>query len=194
MIRSGSTLAFNIVRETFPLKKVVKVHNCGATCKRLPIVATYRHPMDCVASSIMRRGHDKPTDELLEEHIRQVKENGLLDILDLIGHKEAVLLRYEDFTVDLNVVFDALETQFNAVVSAAKRDELAVKYKIENVEKKIAELSSFSEMDKKTQLHGKHVSQYKGATGYYKEFFTKPQIARMEEAFKEFMELMGYST
>ena len=52
--RSGSTLVYNIMREIFPHKKIFKVHTFRAMCNEMPVVVTYRHPLDCIASSIIR--------------------------------------------------------------------------------------------------------------------------------------------
>ena len=192
--RSGSTLVFNIMNDLFPRKKIFKVHTYRLLCEKLPVVATYRHPFDSVASSLIRYGHDTPSDELVDKQIATFLELGLNDISHLLSRKDAVVLKYEEFSCDFNVIFDALEKLSGISISPDTRNMLQQKYNIENVEKSISSMKDFTEHDKKALWHGKHISKHKGATGYYKEFFTKPQIARMEEAFKEFMELMGYST
>ena len=60
-IRSGSTIVYNFLRELFPSAQVVKKHSYHPDFSSFPIVTTYRHPLDCIASSIQRYGRE-PTD------------------------------------------------------------------------------------------------------------------------------------
>lgn len=53
-------------------------------------------------------------------------------------------------------------------------------------------MKTFSEYDKRTEWHGKHISKYRGAPYYYKEFFRADQISHLENVYKDFLEAFHY--
>ena len=58
LIRSGSTLIYNILIEIFPENLILKTHNFPSKwqcIQRIPIVCTYRDPLDIICSSIKRK-------------------------------------------------------------------------------------------------------------------------------------------
>ena len=191
--RSGSTLVFNIMRELFPMKKIFKVHTFRSMCRQMKVVVTYRHPLDCIASSIIRYKKE-PTQEELARQVRMFNEQGLLDLVKIKKMPNILMLKYEDYVNDFEYIFNHFENFFNITVSQEKRSELTAKYKIENVEKMIKNQKgdSFADIDKKTQLHGNHISKYKGASNYYEEFFQPEQIKFLKETYAEVLEAFDY--
>jgi hypothetical protein len=108
-IRSGSTLVFNILRELFPDRKIIKKHQCGIRELSFPVVVTYRHPLDCIASSIQRYELE-PTDEVVAQQISEFNSNGAIDVLKIKNNPNVLLLQYEEFFGNFEVIFRRLET------------------------------------------------------------------------------------
>jgi len=189
--RSGSTLVFNIMRELFPAKKIFKVHTFRSMCNELPVVLTYRHPLDCIASSIIRYKKE-PTEEELERQIKIFNEQGFLDLVKIKDYPNILMLKYEDYVNDFEYIFKHFEKFFDMKISRTKREELSSKYKIENVKKMIEGGDSFAEQDSKTKLHGNHISKYKGASNYYEEFFSHEQIKLLKRTYAELLDTFEY--
>lgn len=191
--RSGSTLVYNVMRELFPGKKIFKVHTFRSMCNELPVVITYRHPLDCIASSIIRYKKE-PTAEEIERQIKIFNEQGFKDLVRIKDYHNVLMLKYEEYVHDFEYIFDHFEKFFKIKISPEKRQEITDKYKIENVEKMIKGKGgdSFSDIDKKTQLHGNHISKYKGASNYYEEFFSPAQIKLLKETYQDVLENFGY--
>ncbi|MEJ1382233.1 MAG: hypothetical protein RPT95_14920, partial [Candidatus Sedimenticola sp. (ex Thyasira tokunagai)] len=189
--RSGSTLVYNILRDLFPGKYIKKRHSYESNDSKFPMVVTYRHPLDCIASSIQRY-ELIPTDEVINQQISEFEENGIWDILEIKDNPSVLMLRYEEFARDFNVIFNELEIFFGIKISHQKRRSLSGRYNINNVEKIIASMDSFSEYDKITHWHGKHISAYKGSSYYYKEFFTDSQIRYLEYVYNKFFQEFNY--
>jgi hypothetical protein len=103
------------------------------------------------------------------------------------------MLKYEKFLNDYDYIFDEFESFFQIKISSELRNSLTEKYKIENVEKKFKG-GSFAEFDKKTQLHGNHISKFKGASGYYKTFFSSEQIDYLSKMYFEVIKALGYES
>ena len=188
--RSGSTLVFNLMREIFNNKKIFKVHTFRNMCYELPVVATYRHPLDSIASSIIR--YDKePTDEEIQRQIKIFNSQGLHNLIQASQMDNVLLLKYERFVKDFEYIFDQFEKFFKIKIPSEQRKALTEKYKISNVEKQLKG-GSFSEMDKKTQLHGNHISKFKGASGYYKTFFSEEQCNYLRKMYFDILNAFDY--
>lgn len=190
--RSGSTLVYNLMRELFPRKKIIKVHSYRSMCSELKVVVTYRHPLDCIASSIIRYKKE-PTREELDRQIK-IFNQGLTDLIRLKDQPNVLLLRYEDFVHDFDYIYDHFEKFFGKKISPEKQQELTEKYQIENVKKMIEKSggNDFADIDKKTQLHANHISKYKGASNYYEEFLKPEQIKELKELYKDILEKLNY--
>jgi hypothetical protein len=64
---------------------------------------------------------------------------------------------------------------------------------MKNIEKKLTSMEDkFGEMDKNSQLHGNHISKFKGCSGYYKKIMTEKQISMLLDEFGETMKLLEY--
>ena len=190
--RSGSTLVYNILTELFPGKKIFKVHMLRKMCSVLNTVGTYRNPLDSIASSLLVHGIDHPSDDDVKRHVSTFISSGFNQITQTLESQNTVMLKYEDFMCDYNVIFNAIEGLFSIDVTENKRSSLKEKYGIKAVERKIEDLNGFAETDKKTKLHGNHISKHKGQGGYYKEVFSDRQIQIILNEFGETMEKLGY--
>jgi len=189
--RSGSTLVFNLMQEIFPHKKIFKAHAFRRMCETLTVVATYRNPLDCIASCLLCSEIESPTNDDLEKQIRTFNESGIKKIPELLARSNMLFLRYEDFVHDFDYVFDEFESFFKITIPANLRVILKEKYGMKNVEKMIENMDSFGQHDKKSLLHGNHISKYKGAS-YHKKVFSETQIARLNTEYADALTALGY--
>lgn len=190
--RSGSTLVYNIMREIYPTKKIFKVHTLRAMCNELSVVVTYRHPLDCIASSIIRYKRE-PNQEELERQIKIFDEQGFKNLINIKDKSNFLMLKYEKYVDDYNYIYDRLEIFFNITIDKKKRESITSKYNIKSVEKMISESGdSFSDCDKKTKLHGNHISKYKGASNYYEDFFSIEQIKFLKDYYSDILDTFDY--
>ncbi len=163
-IRSGSTLVYNILRE---FSNVRKTHNISVKNGQLYVI-TYRHPYNCIISSLLR--NEKKINSLnIKSEISEYLKNGGKDLLenDLLK-KNILLLQYEEFFNNYEVIYNKLENFLNINIDENKKNELSKKYHITNVKKMTNKYKTFKEYDKTTHLHGKHISEYDGQTDYKK--------------------------
>ena len=168
-IRTGSTLIYNLLRELFPNKSVQKTHfikefsyHHNAIC-----ISTIRQPYNSIISSLIR---EKETNEIsitdIEKEIVTYITFGGEDILK-IENVPNILLYYEDFFSDINLFFEKIQKYTKHEITSDVRLTLKTKYSISSVEDISSRFSKFSELDETTQIHGKHISKYKGMTDYY---------------------------
>jgi len=193
-IRSGSTLVYNYLKELFPKYHVVKTHQISAAeCNKNKVVVTVRNPLDCLASSIIR--HDLNPNEIdLSKHIEEFRKHGLNDLMTIFNHPNVLLLRYEDFRKDSNIIVNELEQYFNTSFDNKQIEQVIENLRIEKVEKLVSKIKEFGTYDKKNLFHGKHVSQFKGEAGYYKKVFNKERIDFLNKEFKPELEKLGYAS
>lgn len=189
--RSGSTLVFNIVREVLPDRKIDKTHNYNPKFAKHKVVVTYRHPLDSIASGIQRYGRT-PSDQEIENQIEEFNASGIWELLDIRDKLNVLMLRYDNFYNNFAYIFDSLEKFFRIEIPEEQRAEISEKYKIEVVQKVAQQFDSFHAFDEVTHWHGKHISEYKGTTYYYKEFFTRPQIDYLKSVYKEILVAFDY--
>ncbi|WP_404787208.1 sulfotransferase domain-containing protein [Altericista sp. CCNU0014] len=190
--RSGSTLIYNILRDVFPEKDIEKLHVYRYAILKSPIVITYRHPLDCIASSIQRYGL-VPTDEVIEKQVVEFEQNGIWDILRLRDEKNVLMLRYEEFVSDFDKIFEGIEVFFGIFIPLEKRKIIADRYQIKNIEKIVRSKNTFDEYDEVTHWHGKHISKYKGKPYYYKKFFQDGQIKYLKNIYKDYLTAFNYN-
>lgn len=191
-IRTGSTVVYNLLREVLSNRRIIKVHTIEKfNIHRWPIVCTFRHPLDSLASSILRFDMGI-SDQIIEDHIIKLLDGGFSDILNVINNSNILFLRYEEFYQDLNIVFDKFESYFDLSISGLQRERLINKYNIESIIESTNSYSSFEEFDRVTHFHGKHVSPFKGKPGLYSEVFSSRQINDLEKKFSQQLLYLGY--
>tara|TARA_Y100000389_G_scaffold154931_1_gene155524 strand:+ start:4565 stop:5176 length:612 start_codon:yes stop_codon:yes gene_type:complete len=175
-IRSGSTLVYNILRE---FSNVIKTHNMSVKNGQLYVI-TYRHPYNCIISSLLRNER-KINSSNIKSEISEYLKNGGKDLLknDLLK-KNILLLQYEEFFNNYEVIYNKLEKFLNINIDENKKIELSKKYHITNVKKITNKYKKFKEYDKTTHLHGKHISEYNGQTDY-KKILSENDIYMLKE-------------
>jgi hypothetical protein len=191
--RSGSTLVYNVIREGYPERTVLKEHWLTRYYRhpwsRAPIVCTVRHPLDVVASRIQVDG-DMPTTESIERNLQAVAHYRLL--LRIRHDPRVLTLRYESFVNDFDYLFDQLEQFLDERIDNETKTNIRGRYDLDEVRQKAKRLGSFENWDREDHIHGNHISAYGGRVGYYTEFFGSDQIRRMEEHFREVLAAFEY--
>ncbi|HYC01524.1 MAG TPA: hypothetical protein VEC57_20500 [Candidatus Limnocylindrales bacterium] len=192
--RTGSTLVWNALRAIFPSRIILKRHALtpvrASILARSRLVCTVRHPLDALASSILRS--DAPvTAEQFERHVADL-ELPLRQILALQGRPRARVLRYERFVGDLDGLLDELAAFFAVPLDDAGRCRARQRCDIEAAERLAQDLGSFSRVDPDTQIHGRHISAYRGASGYYGEVLSTAQLAIATRRLGRIAEAFGY--
>jgi len=78
------------------------------------------------------------------------------------------MLKYEEFYNNHDYIYDRLEKFFSVSIPAEQRRKISSQYNIDAVNEMVREFDNFHTYNKVTQLHGKHISAYKGEVFYYK--------------------------
>jgi len=106
--RTGSTLVWNAIR-LFGIK-AEKTHKFDLLQKSdtSRIVSTIRNPYDMVCSSIHR--YRKPVSEdIVRETIQMFETYNFNTLLELKDHKDALILKYENFYDNFDYLLEELE-------------------------------------------------------------------------------------
>ena len=192
--RTGSTLLWNTLRVCFPEREVKKVHRLSKFEKNYrsaPVVASIRNPLDSISSSIQRYGKD-PTDEVIKEQIQEYEKEGMWDILEIKNKSNVKILKYADFAFNFSLMFSELEDFFGKKIDAELKNHVLKTYSINKVKEKSYDYGEFSNYDKEDHIHGKHISKYSGASGYYSDFLERDQIEMVYRHFKDVFDAFGY--
>lgn len=167
-IRSGSTLVYNYLLEL--KKNPIKDHRYHNNSNNYYVI-TIRHPYNAIISSILRTDDKSINTETIKTHINEYLNNGGNDIINNYFNKSnCCVLKYENFYINHNIILNQFEIFFNERYSDELRDKLKTNLDINNVKKQIINqgFTKFNEFNKKTHLHGKHISDFNGATDYNK--------------------------
>lgn len=190
--RSGSTLVYNILRELFPRHRIEKCHTLYGRNLASPIVATYRNPVDIVASLLLV-SNSSMTDANIREQCILLNTQGIWDLLTIRNRSNLLLLRYEDFVDNFDVLFNGIENYFQIEIPHEKRKELSAKYNRKSVQAIAERYDDFSQYDSNTQFHGRHISRYNGAPNFASQVLSDEQWNNVARYFSLFMEEMNYS-
>lgn len=190
--RSGSTLVYNILRELYPRHRIEKCHTLDRRNLESTIVATYRNPADIVASLLLV-SNSSVTDANIREQSILLNRQGIWDLLTIRNRSNMLLLRYEDFFDDFDVLFNNIENHFQIRISSEKRKELSTKYNRESVQAMTERYGDFSQYDSETQFHGRHISPFNGVPDFARQFLSNEQWNDVARYFSLFMEEMNYS-
>lgn len=192
--RTGSTLVWNVLKELFPGRKIKKKHSLKSTNLgpfRLPVVCTVRHPLDALASCIQCRELPQ-TDESIDLLIEEFDQLAIQTVLNIRNDPHVLILKYEQFSVDFDFLFNELERFFGCAIGAEKRKMISEKYDVKKVKKKTEQMGAFNNWSAEDHLHGRHISKFNGASGYYREFFSEEQVLRMQEHYRAYMNSFDY--
>ena len=189
--RSGTTLIYNILKDIFTDQFVETRHYYRESDRKFPTIVTYRNPLDSISSSILRYGLE-PTNEVIEKQILEFERNGIWKVLEIRNNKNVLMLKYENFFDNYDVIFNSFERFFNTIISDKLRKVIKERYNIESVEKIIQNMKSYKEIDKKTLYHGKHININKGRCNFHKDFLKEEQIKYLNHVYKDFNKTFNY--
>lgn len=167
-VRSGSTLVYNIIRKILHHStEIVKTHSLKTILEGSTVISTKRHPLDILCSSMLR--YDLPFNEKnIVKQVKEIKKQGLTRLIQVKNHKDVHVLKYEDFYKNHNVIFDQLERIFSIEITKDLRANVSNEVSILKAKKISDQYLNFHKYDKKTQIHGKHISEYLGTPETYK--------------------------
>jgi hypothetical protein len=189
--RTGSTLVYNLLRELFPLRSVRKTHKCFVCDPGDKVVVTHRHPLDAIASSILRY-NAKPSLREFQSQIENHFLESLSGIVELKGRENVLFLRYEKLYENYDYIFDEMAAFFRVEIPLEVRRGLSDRYSIPSVEKISSQFSQFSQFDAETHFHGKHISAYRGRPYYFREYFSPEQIEYLDGRLGHFLREFDY--
>jgi hypothetical protein len=191
-VRTGSTVIYNLLRECLPGKTVTKTHTYSPHFSHLPVVATTRHPFDCISSMLQVRS-EEPNEKNIRSTVARFNANGGHDLIRIKNKKPILLLKYEDFVHNYESVFTSFEKFFAITISAQQRAELTHKYSLEKAREIAAAQKQWGKWDPVTKIHGNHISKFGGQPSYYKEYFTAHQIDLLKHLFTDYLREFNYA-
>lgn len=189
--RSGSTLVWQIMKTVFAPERVIKTHPDAWMPDGTNVVISIRDPRD-VAASLLRV---KLSRDEKEKH----DENDVFAILKRVGIYYTglrsvligpnVLLKYEDFYQDYDIIYDALEEGFDIEIPEDFRKEMTTKFNMQKNKERADKLKSFSEIGE-WEIHGDHIGHIH--PGYWNEYITGWLGCIVEDYCKRFCKEFGY--
>lgn len=190
-IRTGSTLVYNILRELYPQKRIIKLHQHVSTLtENHKIIITYRNPIaSYVSHLLLHMTPDKINCDTINEYLSEYQTNGWNDLFIVNKPNNFLLLKYEEFYNDYDNIFDKIEKYMDILIDEDFRDFLKKKYSRKSVKEFQSQYSGFSQYDKITHIHGNHISQYNGETEYYKEILDEKTLKYLEKILKKYIDL-----
>ena len=168
--RSGSTLVWQILQSVFPDQKILKTHPYDWDSDGSLVFISIRDPRDIAASLLRVRLSREGKDKILEpKDVRQeLKRMGFhFEKLRDLMTSPYVLLRYEEFYQNYDVIYDSICKKFNMTISNEVRIELNNKFSLESNKKRADNLENFYAVDE-WHVHGDHIGSIH--PGYWKDY------------------------
>lgn len=162
-IRTGSTLVYNIVKNI--LGNVTKTHGHKNESDNLYVV-TIRHPYNSIISKAMVFKEEINLDTIKKYAKIYLDNGGRIIADDDFDKPNVILLYYEDFFLDTNLIIKKLEEKINIKIDEEIKIKLVEEFNITNMEIISNSYDNFDFYDKETHIHGNHISKYKGLTDY----------------------------
>ena len=134
----------------------------------------------------------KPTDEVINQQIKEFEENGIWTVLEIKDKKNILMLKYEDFVNNYEVIFNKLENFFKINISKNTRNLITERYNIKVVEKIVSKMKSYKEINKQNLFHGEHININKGQPNFHMKFLKKNQILYLRSVYKNFIDIFDY--
>jgi hypothetical protein len=200
---TGSTLVWQFITEITG-RKAKKLHHYAKNASKSGNVyfVTYRDPRDVMCSFARRQlaGYVKKHGmeealifafgSLFEKHKRQ---NDLMKYRgDSANTSRIHLLKYEHyFCGNEHELLTFILEKMDKSLDGKKKENLIKKYSIEENKKRSAEFSKFGQYDKKTFIHGNHISA-DGKVGVWKGVFSEKVRELVKKKLGQFLIDFGY--
>ena len=109
--RSGSSYVWQLLRDVFGGKGIIKTHNYLPAARDIPIVCTYRDFRDCLVSA-WRLNYPERT-HITEDEIQSLCAQWCKYVIAHLNHytehvPASLFLRYEDFIANPNVILQSI--------------------------------------------------------------------------------------
>jgi hypothetical protein len=156
-----------------------------------PIIMSVRNPLDTISSSILRYGIT-PTREAVSKQIKEIDERGIWDTLKFKDKSNVLILIFEDFSKDFDHAFQHIENFLRMTIRGDRKEIIRRKFSLEAVEKKASTLGSFNKFDTEDQIHGSHISKFRGASNYYRDVLGDEEIELIRSHYRTIFEAFGY--
>ncbi len=193
--RTGSTLLWNILRIGYPRKRVLKTHGLNDLPRPMirfpPIVMSVRNPLDMISSSILRY-RTAPSRENVCKQIKEIDERGIWDTLKYKDEANVLILKYEEFSNDFDHAFSRIEAFLRATIRDDRKETIRRTFSLAAVEKKSLALGSFQKFDVEDQIHGNHISEFRGARNYYHQVLEEAEIEIIRSHYRQIFEAFDY--
>ncbi len=207
--RTGSTLTYMIFQYLFEdtlahkenfNKKVVKTHDikmCDAYCTAHPntyIIIPIRSPIDSfisklkVLNSLQFIPDNKEfINAMVQAHI--IEHLNLWKFIQKYQNGKLLIVRYEDFQSDLNVLVSSAEQEFQITISETEKNNIASLFSQESILEISKRLAHFIKQDPITGIHGNHI--LKDQTPI-KKYVSDEHLKQIQDQLRPITQLYGY--
>lgn len=189
--RCGSTLMWQILNKCYE-GEVIKTHDWVYDNKSI-VFCSIRDFRDSFLSymrvssvNLSKLNKDK-IDTFANVYLKFIQ--GFDEALSVLDNY--TLLKYEDFTNNYNIIFDAIEKKLNKSITQENRKVISEKFSFDS-NMKIAKKFKFfhKDWDKKTKIHGKHL--HKGEVGGWLNTIPKNLQGYYSSKFTKYIKKYGY--
>lgn len=191
---SGSTFLYQVANLLG--LDVRKGHGTRKTTIDFTLFA-FRDPRDIICSQAKRffeRTWEKQGSEaaLLKALDQFIEEKSTEALYTSINKPNVLLIRYENYFPDnRHLLIDLIADNYLIPVTDQKRKYILEETSIQANMKRAEKFNSFNRFDKKTQIHGNHISN-KGRLGAWKKHFTPIVKERVKKHLGSLILDLGY--
>jgi len=189
--RSGSTLLWNCLKIYHGNTR--KLHNFDQLNKplwRTKLFITIRNPVDIVCS-LLRISENNFDSRNIYKTVNKLKGFNLELYPKLYSRNNCIFFKYEKFYKNYDYIFLKLDKVFGPISDASKQS-LINSFSIDNVSKISDVYKTFESYDSETNIHGNHISRFKGKPNSYSELVSDDDIHYIKDNFQEFMKFFDY--
>ncbi|WP_211098218.1 hypothetical protein [Acuticoccus yangtzensis] len=192
--RTGSTIVFNALRCAMPGKSILKTHENHDFLRQLPLVLTYRHPCDALASAVRLSKMPSREEAILELCRYMLRSDAWRSVQHKVSSasKNCGVLRYEDFYADFGHIFSTIEHVFGVRPSKSVVDTFNKTFNVMNVYEISQQRGSFEFYNSSDQIHGQHVSVDMGRPNSYRNFFDASEMEIVKNFLTPLIGGLGY--
>ena len=186
--RSGSTFVYQSLCDLFQ-DGIIKTHLYYRNDFKIKVLATIRDFRDCL-TSLCRCYHPKL--EQLSANILRKYERMIIPSIQALQryqkYHECIILRYEDFISNTDLIFDAIEALTEIEISSDHRNNICQSHSMEQNKIIAAKMKNFHKFDPCNQIHGNHIHD---GTSKWKQYVSDPNI--MDHIFGSALKQFNYS-
>ncbi len=196
--RSGSTLLWNILKDVLKTKVIVKSHHYNYLMKNMLIIGSYRDIRDSLLSywKVNTRREIMSLEDFKDTKLEKHWDKLIYTLIKLKSmsqkNNNVYLIKYEVFYNDFDKIFDLIEEVFELKIPNKTKDEIKIKYSLNNVKKLIEKkkLNTFKQVDKNTKFHGNHINN--GSIDDYKLYMKKELQEYLYKKYQNKLKILGY--